>query len=385
MDVGRLRADTPGCAEVAHLNNAGAALAPRPVLEATTRHLTLEATIGGYEAAEREAAAIEHFYDAIARLIGARADEIAYVENATRAWDMAFYAIPFTEGDRILTTTGEYSSNAIAYQQVAAAKGARVEVVPDGPDGAISLPALEAELAKGGVRLVSLNHVPTHNGLVNPAAEVGRLCNDHGVLYLLDACQSVGQLAVDVREIGCDMLSATGRKFLRGPRGTGFLYVRREIVRTLEPPFLDLRAAEWRVPDGYEPRPDARRFETWERFVAGQLGLAAAADYASALGMDEIEKRVTALAATLRTGLAARPGTSVLDRGTHRSGIVTFAVDGHEPGAIQRIARGHGINVNVTTPAAHGYDPDAVPAAVRASVHYYNTEEELDRLLAALP
>ncbi|RSN66584.1 aminotransferase class V-fold PLP-dependent enzyme [Actinomadura sp. WAC 06369] len=384
MDVARLRADTPGCAEVTHLNNAGAALPPRPVIEAVNGHLALEAAIGGYEAAEREAAAIEHFYGAVSGLIGARADEIAYVENATRAWDMAFYAIPFAEGDRILTTVGEYSSNAIAYRQVAAAKGARVEVVPDGPDGAISLAALEAELAKGGVRLVSLNHVPTHNGLVNPAAEVGRLCGEHGVLYLLDACQSVGQLAVDVREIGCDMLSATGRKFLRGPRGTGFLYVRREIVTTLEPPFLDLRAAEWRAPD-YEPRPDARRFETWERFVAGQVGLAAAADYAAALGPDEIEKRVVALAAALRGELAARPGTSVLDRGTHRSGIVTFTVDGHEPDAIMRAARERGVNVNVTSPAAHGYDPAAVPAAVRASVHYYNTEDDLDRLLAALP
>ncbi|OLT22081.1 aminotransferase class V [Actinomadura sp. CNU-125] len=384
MDVGKLRADTPGCARVAHLNNAGAALPPRSVLDAVTGHLALEATIGGYEAAEREAAAIEHFYDAIAGLIGARADEIAYVENATRAWDMAFYSIPFAEGDRILTTSGEYSSNAIAYRQVASATGARVEVVPDGPDGAISLPALDAELAKGGVRLVSLNHVPTHNGLVNPAAEVGRLCARHGVLYLLDACQSVGQLAVDVREIGCDMLSATGRKFLRGPRGTGFLYVRREIVPTLEPPFLDLHAAEWRAPD-YEPRPDARRFETWERFVAGQLGLAAAADYASALGMDEIEKRVVSLAATLRTELAARPGTSVLDRGTRKSGIVTFTVDGHEPRAIQQAVREQGINVNVSSPAAHGYDPDAVAAAVRASVHYYNTEEEIGRLLTALP
>ncbi|MFD0902219.1 aminotransferase class V-fold PLP-dependent enzyme [Actinomadura sediminis] len=384
MDVARLRADTPGCAEVTHLNNAGAALPPRPVLEAVTGHLALEAAIGGYEAAEREASAIERFYGAVAGLVGARPDEIAYVENATRAWDMAFYAIPFAPGDRILTTSGEYSSNAIAYRQVAAAKGARVEVVPDGPDGTISLEALDAELAKGGVRLVSLNHVPTHNGLVNPAAEVGRRCAEHGVLYLLDACQSVGQLAVDVREIGCDMMSATGRKFLRGPRGTGFLYVRREIVAALEPPFLDLRAAEWRAPD-YEPRPDARRFETWERFTAGQLGLAAAADYASALGMDEIEKRVTSLAATLRGELSARPGTSVLDRGTHRSGIVTFTVDGHEPEAIKQAARERGINVNVTSPAAHGYAPDAVPEAVRASVHYYNTEEEIDRLLAALP
>lgn len=385
MDIGGLRADTPGCANVAHLNNAGAALPPRPVIEAVAEHFALESTIGGYEAAERNAVAVERFYDAVARLIGARADEIAYVENATRAWDMAFYAIPFAKGDRILTTTSEYSSNAIAYLQVATAKGVNVEVVPDEADGTLSLDALETELAKGGVRLVSLNHVPSQNGLVNPVAEVGRLCRDHGVLYLLDACQSVGQLTVDVGEIGCDLLSATGRKFLRGPRGTGFLYARRGIVRTLEPPFLDLHAATWKAPDGFEMREDARRFETWERYAAGQIGLGVAADYAADLGLADIEERVIALAAGLREELAARPGTTVLDKGERPSGIVTFTVDGHEPAAIKEAAREHDVNINVANPVAHGYDPHAAPAAVRASVHYYNTENELDRLLSVLP
>ncbi|TMR03462.1 aminotransferase class V-fold PLP-dependent enzyme [Actinomadura soli] len=385
MDIDEIRSDTPGCASVAHLNNAGAALPPRPVIDAVTEHFALESTIGGYEAADRNAAAVQHFYDAVAGLIGAHADEIAYVENATRAWDMAFYAIPFTNGDRILTTTSEYSSNAIAYQQMAATKGVSVEVVPDEPNGTISLDALEAELVKGGVRLVSLNHIPTHNGLVHPVAEVGRLCREHGVLYLLDACQSVGQLTVDVNDIGCDLLSATGRKFLRGPRGTGFLYVRRGVVRTLEPPFLDLQAATWNAPDGFEMRQDAVRFETWERYVAGQIGLGVAADYASALGMPAIEKRVLGLARTLREALAVRPGVTVLDKGVRPSGIVTFTVDGHEPFAIKAAAREHGVNVNVTSPISHGYDPHVVPSAVRASVHYYNTENEIDRLLSVLP
>ncbi|WP_433464241.1 aminotransferase class V-fold PLP-dependent enzyme [Spirillospora sp. CA-128828] len=385
MDIEEIRTDTPGCAEVAHLNNAGAALPPRPVIEAVAEHFALESTTGAYEAAEQNEAAIRHFYDAVARLLHARPDEIAYVENATRAWDMAFYSIPFAEGDRILTTTSEYSSNAIAYQQVAAAKGARVEVVPDEADGSLSLDALEAELVKGNVRLVSLNHIPTYNGLINPAAEVGRLCREHGVLYLLDACQSVGQLSVDVTDIGCDILSATGRKFLRGPRGTGFLYVRREILRTLVPPFLDLQAAEWKAPDGFEMREDAQRFETWERYVAGQIGLGVAADYAADLGMAWIESRVLSLAARLRKELAARPGITVLDKGARPSGIVTFTVDGHDPAAIKKAARERGININVTNPIAHGYDPNALPTAARASVHYYNTEEELDRLLAVLP
>ncbi|GAA4385684.1 aminotransferase class V-fold PLP-dependent enzyme [Actinomadura verrucosospora] len=384
MDIDELRSDTPGCAKVAHLNNAGAALPPRPVIDAVAGHFELESLIGGYEAAERNEAAIAHFYDAVARLLGARPDEIAFVENATRAWDMAFYAIPFAEGDRILTTTSEYSSNAIAYQQVAAAKGARVEVVPDEADGTLSLDALEAELAKGDVRLVSLNHIPTHNGLINPAAEVGRLCRAHGVLFLLDACQSVGHLAVDVEEIGCDILSATGRKFLRGPRGTGFLYVRRDILRTLVPPFLDLQAADWKAPDGFELRDDAQRFETWERHVAGQIGLGVAADYAAGLGMERIEDRVLGLAARLREELAERPGITVLDRGARPSGIVTFTVDGREPAAVKAAARERGVNVNVTDPLSHGYDPHARPSAVRASVHYYNTDEELELLLSVL-
>ncbi|MFI0353944.1 aminotransferase class V-fold PLP-dependent enzyme [Actinomadura sp. 9N407] len=385
MNIEDLRAQTPGCARVTHLNNAGAALPPRQVIDAVDGHLRLESMIGGYEAAEQAEPALERFYDAVAGLIGADRDEIAYVENATRAWDMAFYAIPFVPGDRILTTSSEYASNAIPYLQVAARQDVRVDVVPDDRYGQISLEALEAELAKGDVRLVSINHIPTYNGLVNPAAEVGRLCRAANALFLLDACQSVGQLRVDVTEIGCDILSATGRKFLRGPRGTGFLYVRRPLVRTLEPPFLDLHSASWTAPDAYEIRDDARRFETWERFVAGQIGLGAAADLAVALGLDEIERRVTRLAARLRDDLAGRPGIKVLDRGERRSGIVTFTVDGHEAAGVKLALRERGVNVSVTHGSDQQFDPAAVSPAVRASVHYYNTNEELDRLVAALP
>lgn len=380
IDVAKVRNETPGCARVAHLNNAGSALPPRPVMDAVAHHLDLEAMTGGYEAGEANAQAVDHFYDAVAGLIGARRDEIAFVENATRAWDMAFHSIPFAPGERVLTTTSEYNSNAIGYRQ----RGVRVDVVPDDPDGTIDLDALEAELRKGGVRVVSLNHIPTSNGLINPAADVGRLCREAGVLFLLDACQSVGHLPIDVDEIGCDLLSATGRKYLRGPRGTGFLYARGDVLTQLEPPLLDNVSADWRLPDRYEIRPDARRFETWERNVAGQIGLGVAADYANELGMSAITARIDVLATLLRTELAAKPGVTVHDRGVLRSGLVTFTVDGRSPAEVVQAARTRDINVNVSQPRAHGYDPDAEEAVVRASVHYYNTEDELEWLLALI-
>ncbi|MEV5752618.1 aminotransferase class V-fold PLP-dependent enzyme [Actinoallomurus sp. NPDC052308] len=383
LDIASIRAETPGCREVVHLNAAGSALPPRVVVETMRDHLDLEARIGGYEAADAATARLAGTYDSLARLIGAHPDEIAYAESATRAWDMAFYGIPFRPGDRVLTSAGEYSSNTIAFLHAARRQGVKVEVVPDDEYGQISLDALAAAL-DDDVRLVAINHVPTHDGLINPVAEVGRLARAAGALYLLDACQSVGQLAVDVGEIGCDLLSATGRKFLRGPRGTGLLYVRRSALDLLDPPFLDLRAADWTGPESYELRGDARRFESWERSVAGQLGLGAAAEYALAIGLAAIEERVLELGALLRTALAEIPGVTVRDRGLHRSGIVTFTHRDRDAADIVASLAEQRIHVRVSQ-QTYRYDEGARPEPrVRASVHYYTTEDEIRRLITAL-
>ncbi len=386
IDVDRARALTPGCDQVLHLNHAGASLLPQPVLDAVIEHLHLEARMGGYEAAEVAAPLVERTYAALAELLGASPSEIALMDSATRAWDMAVYSLPIEPQDRVLISRAEYGANAIALLQLQRRTGCQLALVEDDDHGQIDLEALERALAADDTAMVALVHVPTQGGLVNPAVEVGRLCREAGVLFVLDACQSIGQLPVDVQELGCAVLAGNGRKFLRGPRGTGFLYMHPELIARVEPVMLDLQAATWTAPDRYEVREDARRFEMWEADIAARIGLGVAVDHALLWGIEAIAERNRGLADGLRGRLREIPGVRVHDRGEQLCAITTFTVADVEPEDVRARLRVQDVNVSVSLATSAQLDlaHRDLDAVVRASVHYVTTEDELDRFATLL-
>lgn len=385
FDLRTIRNETPGTKTTIHLNNAGSSLMPTPVYQAVVEHLDLEMKIGGYEAHVRAKAAFERTYDAIAELINCNRSEIAIVENATAGWMMAFHGLNLQAGDVILTAEAEYASNVITYLQAAKNKGVIIEVVPSDADGQIDISALEQKITDK-VKLISISHIPTNGGLINPATAVGKIAKKYSIPYLLDACQSVGQIPIDVAEIGCDMLSATGRKYLRGPRGTGFLYVRREFMDQLEPPFLDLHSAEWTRKDTYVIRSDARRFENWENNVAAVIGLGVAVDYLLEIGIEVASKRLVTLAREARRKLSELPNITVQDIGLEKGGMVTFSHAKIDALEIKERLSKLSINVSSSSISSTRYDMERrnLDTIVRASFHYYNTEEELEKLVTTL-
>ncbi len=385
FDVARARRETRGCEERIHFNNAGASLTPAPVADAFYNYLHEEEEQGGYEVMARRAAELEHFYAAAAQLLNCTSDEIAFTDSATRAWNAAFYAFDFRPGDRILASRAEYGSSLVAMLHQAKRVGVEITLVADDPSGKIDIKQLKNRI-DSRVKLICLTQVPSGGGLVNPAAEVGKVTNEAGIPYLLDACQALGQMPVDVEQIGCDLLCGTGRKFLRGPRGTGLLYVRRTLLEQLEPSQLNHHAAQLLSAQSYQLRSDAKRFECWERNYAAQLALGVAIDYALAWGLEQISERIRMLASTLRQELVRIDGVTVTDRGGEQCGIVTFFCDQLSADQLQQQFARRKINTSTVSFSANpvSFEIHQSPILLRASPHYYNTFEEIDQFIAVL-
>jgi selenocysteine lyase/cysteine desulfurase len=387
LDIKRLRSETPGCDQRIHLNNAGAALMPASVVQAIQDHIVLESRIGGYEAADARHDAMLAAYQSVADLIGTQPRNIAFTENATASFSLALSSLPFAPGDVILTTRNDYASNQIQLLSLQARTGVRIIRAPDRSAGGVEVQAMTELIHRHHPSIVCVTHIPTNSGLVQDVQAIGTACRDAGVLYLVDACQSIGQLPLDVTELGCDFLSASARKYLRGPRGVGFLYVSdRALDRGLAPLFIDMRGADWIAEDRYRAVAEARRFENWEFSWALLLATGEAARYAMAVGMDAISQRVIGLGQRVRERLGSIDQVRVLDRGSKLCGIVSAAIEGYDPGELVTALRSRGINTSAQRReyALLDYDDKGVTASLRISPHYYNTEEEIDQALSAL-
>ena len=383
INLDKIRADTPGVQSVAHMNNAGCALPPAVVTNALIEYLEAESLGGGYEVAAARADELASVYDAANALLGGAPENWAFVESATRAWNAAFSALRFSPGDRVITTRAEYPSNMAGLLRAREIQGIEIDIVPDDEHGQLDVSAL-SEMLDDRVRLVSVTHAPTQGGLVNPVAEVGKLLRGTPVLYQVDACQSVGQLDIRIEEIGCDVLSFTGRKFVRGPRGTGMVWASdKALSRMGNPAGVDMSGAEWQSPLEITPHAKASRFEPYEVFFAGKAGLAVALRYAKDVGMSNIEARNAMLAGQLRSKLTELSGVTVHDMGQVKSAIVTFAVEGCSASQVKTVLSAKAINVSTSTlnSARLDFPKRGLTELVRASVHYYNAEDEIDKLV----
>jgi cysteine desulfurase / selenocysteine lyase len=385
LDLDRIRRDTPSCSQLIHFNNAGCALSPKIVTDATIAHLQLEQDIGGYEAAVKAENDILEFYSSLATLLNCQPDDIAFIENASRAWELALYSIPWQQGDQIITVENEYVSNYLGLLHLQHQQGVEIKLVPCREDGLVNLDKLESAITKK-TKLIALTHIASQRGDIQPAAAVGTLAKSYDVLFLLDACQSVGQVQIDVDLIACDFLCGTGRKYLRGPRGTGFLYASPAVREITEPVFIDNHSAVWKQPNTYEIQASALRYETWERNIAGKIGLAKAIGYGNEIGMENIEAEVQRLGKELSEKLAAVNKVRVFELSTVRSGIVTFQKQGVYANELSTHLRNSMINTSVSKAVNAQLDlaKNHTGDINRASIHYYNTCEEIDRLVEAV-
>lgn len=387
MDITSLRADTPGCQTKVHFNNAGAALPPYPVLQAMQDYLTEEANCGGYETAAANATALNRFYVATGKLLNAPAKNIAFTSSATNSFARALSCIPFKKGDVVIIANEDYSSNQLQFLSLEERFGIELVRANSLPEGGVDVDHMVALIRSRHPRLVSLTHVPTNTGLIQPVAAIGKVCRELEITYLVDACQSVGQMPLDVEEIGCDFLCGTLRKFLRGPRGAGFLYVSDNILhKPWYPLFLDMYAATWTDDDTFVTAPDAKRFQDWEQSYALLAGSYAAIHYANEIGLQNIADRNKYLGGILRPRLASLPGVTLLDKGKEQASIITISAPVKDPQWLMTSLRERNINttISVFASALIDFRSKGVNWALRVSPHYYNTEEEIETLLDAL-
>ncbi len=369
-----------------YLNHAACGLLPDAALHAMHGYALREQALGAYGAARQVQAEIEQLYQGIAATIHAQPQDIALTQGNSDGWSLVVSAMDWSGGGRILAPRSEWGGNLGILMQLSAQCGVQVEEIPSDADGAVDLEALET-LLRTPASLVVLTWMPANSPLVQPAEAVGALCAQAGVPLLVDAAQAVGQWPVDVRQLQCAALTAPGRKWLRGPRGTGFVYVHPDFLPRLRPLTADHFSRPWQTGNTWTYRADARRLEQSEASVALRLGLGAALAAWNALGMERIHGEIQKRADWLRDGLDCLPGIRAHRSGRHASsGIVTLECSRHDAAALHRGLQERGVEAALSPVAFTPWDMQArgLSAVLRLSAGHDTAWGSLQYCLDAL-
>jgi selenocysteine lyase/cysteine desulfurase len=382
MDISQIRKLTPGISDHIHFNNAGSSLPTQATLNSIFDYLQEEALIGGYTMQAKHATAIAESYRHIGEMIHAPAHAIAITSNASSAFSRALLSTPWKSGDTLLTSELEYGNNYLSFLHLKEKYGIGIRLIPHDDSGCPN-PLKVESLLDDSIKLVAITHMPTNSGKVTDVEAIGKITRKYGIPYLVDACQTVGQIPLDVDRIGCDFLSATSRKYLRGPRGMGFLYINPKILQRLAPPFLDMNAAVWTGENSYTLEKSSQMFEEWEKAYALQIGFGTAAAYFNQLGHDACWQRIQDLASYARAGLTEIKGVEVHDTGKVLGGIIGFSKKGLDPEKVKTALQQQGITSSVSYASSSWMDmnKNKLQAVNRASLHYFNIHEEVDTFL----
>lgn len=385
--VEQFRRDTPGCTGRIHLNNAGCSLHPQIVVDTVTNYLRDEAIYGGYELAAERQDAIQDFYRAAATLLHTQPHQIAFVNSATDGFSKALSTLPFAAGDHIVTTINDYVSSQIQFTALQQRFGVQIVYAANTETGEVDVEDVRRLIRTYNPKLVSITHVPNNTGMIQPVYEIGALCAEADVWFFVDACQSAGQIPLDVSAMQCDFLSFSMRKFMRGPRGAGVLYVSQKALDAgLMPMLPDMRGADWTGKFAFEALNDARRFEYVEQSYALLLGSAVAMRYYLQADVDAVHAYTNALCAYARAQLSAMPHITLLDKGKHTSNIISLVSAKSDIHTFRDILFQHGIQCGAANKkfALLDFTAKEVEGAVRISPHYYNTQAEIDRLIEVI-
>jgi len=365
------------------LNSAGASLMPRSVTEKITEYLHREERLGGYTVEEQQAEEIAKFHQQAAQLIGCKIRNITFAHSASSAFMQALSSIPLYAKDVIITSEVDYTSNFLQFLSLHKKRGVICKVIKSLPNGDLDVEHFRQLIEQYPIKLVAITHIPTNSGLIQDVATIGEICHAENLIFLLDSCQSIGQIAVNLNNIKCDFLTATGRKFLRGPRGTGFLYVSDRILdQGFAPLLLDGGNATWTGSETYELMDSAERFGTWEKPYAMLTGLTESLRYLNDIGIQNVENHNKKIMNRLRSNLAGISSVTCYDLGTHTSNILTFRKKDKTPEDIKNLFSKHQVYFGISQKhqGQIDFEKKGIDWVVRLSPHYFNTEEEMDRI-----